>query len=535
MSLPYLIDSFRGGLSGENDKGIAGSFKFGRCLDIHKKEDTLSCNQSLKKESGAIVVDLILWLIPASDGNTYGFGDAGKIYKRTSAGAWSVVHDVGAKITGAEEWNGYIYYTHGVNLGRKAFPGLSNWTDAVDAWKTDLENSEWHTMKMATGNLLICNSEYLAMVAYYGSEGKASEGTSTTLKDDNKAWGTNDWQNQKVRITAGTGKGQERTITSNTSDTLTVPAWDTVPDTTSEYVITSVDVGIYNNTALELRPGNKTKCLLDRDDYVVIGSEMTDESEKGYLWTWTTEALKWIKKKLIPAKGINCLIDTDIMICQAGDNGEIFFSDLVNKKPIGNFYGGGQVKPGGVCNKGGLAMFAVYGNDECGIYSYGRKKMNRPFTLNLSYIPSCGQSSSKVLGAMTMAGDDLLLSWKDGATYGCDVIDSANKVDGIYEGLEFDGGQDFAEKLFDILKITMRPLPTGCSIKVKYKMDNGSWTESKTIDGNTSFTTTNATKALFNLGGLGEVYELKVELYHSGNTCPEVNSLTSSFDPQENL
>jgi len=224
------------------------------------------------------------------------------------------------------------------------------------------------------------------------------------------------------------------------------------------------------------------------------------------------------------------------MICQAGDDGEIFFSDLVNKKPINSFYGGGEVKPGGVCNKKGLAMFAVYGNDECGVYSYGRRKMNRPFTLNLSYIPSCGQSSSVVLGAITMAGGELLLSWKNGSTYGSDVLDTTNKGDGVFESLEFDGGDDSIDKLFDTVKITMKPLPSGCSVKVKYKTDKQtSWQEAKTIDGNDSFTTTDATKALFNISALGEIFEIRVELYSNGNDCPEINSITTTFEGQEDM
>ena len=45
----YRIKSFRGGISDEEDKGIRGSFKFGQGLDIHKKIDSLSCQQAMKK------------------------------------------------------------------------------------------------------------------------------------------------------------------------------------------------------------------------------------------------------------------------------------------------------------------------------------------------------------------------------------------------------------------------------------------------------------------------------------------------------
>jgi hypothetical protein len=77
-----------------------------------------------------------------------------------------------------------------------------------------------------------------------GDRGKATSATSTTLTDTAfgvraAGWTTSMWVNAKVRIVRGTGKGQVRKITANTTDTLTVGTWDTTPDNTSEYVIYS--------------------------------------------------------------------------------------------------------------------------------------------------------------------------------------------------------------------------------------------------------------------------------------------------------
>ena len=33
--IPYIIKSFRGGVSDESNKGVAGAYKFGYGLDIH--------------------------------------------------------------------------------------------------------------------------------------------------------------------------------------------------------------------------------------------------------------------------------------------------------------------------------------------------------------------------------------------------------------------------------------------------------------------------------------------------------------------
>lgn len=85
--------------------------------------------------------------------------------------------------------------------------------------------------------------------------------TSTTLTKTAAGWTVDAYANQYVRITAGTGEGQQREITSNTSDTLTVgTAWETTPDTTSIFEIVDpvieVDEDVNVITAI---PAERTK------------------------------------------------------------------------------------------------------------------------------------------------------------------------------------------------------------------------------------------------------------------------------------
>lgn len=68
--------------------------------------------------------------------------------------------------------------------------------------------------------------------------GQATSGDTSTLTDSSKSWATNQFANCTVFIVRGTGAGQSRTISSNTATELTVSAaWDTVPDSTSHYMI----------------------------------------------------------------------------------------------------------------------------------------------------------------------------------------------------------------------------------------------------------------------------------------------------------
>lgn len=74
--------------------------------------------------------------------------------------------------------------------------------------------------------------------------GTASSGSSTTLVDSTKSWGTDQWIGYQVRITGGTGLGQIRPITDSNGTTLTFAAGATI-DATSTYVIEGDENAIF--------------------------------------------------------------------------------------------------------------------------------------------------------------------------------------------------------------------------------------------------------------------------------------------------
>jgi len=76
--------------------------------------------------------------------------------------------------------------------------------------------------------------------------GTATAGAASTLTNASKTWATNKWVNFQVRIIAGTGIGQVRTIASNTGTVLTVSSnWTVNPDATSVYNIEGNDDYLY--------------------------------------------------------------------------------------------------------------------------------------------------------------------------------------------------------------------------------------------------------------------------------------------------
>jgi len=82
-------------------------------------------------------------------------------------------------------------------------------------------------------------SAYRAMF-FEGNEdyGVATGGTSNTLTDSTKNWGTNQWQNGCVIIVDGSGWGQCKYISSNSTAIVTISGnWVTNPNETSRYVL----------------------------------------------------------------------------------------------------------------------------------------------------------------------------------------------------------------------------------------------------------------------------------------------------------
>ncbi len=103
-----------------------------------------------------------------------------------------------------------------------------------------------------------CHSSYNTSLTTWGTQtydsGTATSGTTTTLVDTSKAWTTNAFTGRNVRITAGTGSGQTRTIVSNTATALTVITW-TAPAAGSTYVIENAG---WTDVAQEFNPNNRS-------------------------------------------------------------------------------------------------------------------------------------------------------------------------------------------------------------------------------------------------------------------------------------
>lgn len=449
----YVLKDFFGGLSDDKKTGVPGSFVRGWNLNIHKKgANTLSANQKLKKISVAVVTDLIIKFVPVTATKSYGFGNAGCVYKIENETVTKIYTDTNGAILDADYFYGYLYWTTAGKLGR-CIETSADWSaDANKNWKT-LNSCSYHPIFIVPKSDLMCvgNDRYIAKLS-------ATE--------------------------------------------------------------------VWNATALDLFYGWVVKCLNLIKPNLLIGAK---DSKKAELFDWDLTSESYDPIEGWEERDINAfLMGIGATYIFTPDTLYWFKEGLVDRaKELPSV-----IRPGAIDIWKSKMLFGATN----GVYSYHKKNKNYPLALNLEYTPSPitianFDSKSVEVGAILGRGDDLLVAWKDGSTYGIDNIDPSNKADAVYESLQFDAGQPFADKVFRFIKIVTKPLPTGCSIKAKYKMtEESAWQETKMGDEAESLTGAGKTKGIWQIEGQGEVYEIRIELYSSENNTPEIISANTYFE-----
>lgn len=243
---------------------LAGTFGAGACGRYHPAGPTGTAAAG----SGATLLKTTLSLLadlrPHGDKYFKGFvtggTGAGQYFECVSNSCVTGASDIviravggGALGTALDNTSTYVLYT-----GR--FFCLSAGTLAAGSFKYyDWATKAWSGSLTITGlpATLGTDCKMVATPSVYATfaTGTATAGGASTLTNGAKAWATNQWANAQVRITDGTGKGQTRTVASNTGTALTNSvAWTVNPDATSVYEITGNDDYLYvlGNNAVTL-------------------------------------------------------------------------------------------------------------------------------------------------------------------------------------------------------------------------------------------------------------------------------------------
>jgi len=177
---------------------------------------------------------------------------------------------------------------------------------------------------VVSGNTNFPSRVYLSNPAnasdFTGSSGTASAGGSSTLTDSTKAWGVNDFASQTIKITAGTGAGQTRTIASNTATVITTAtAWTTQPDNTSVYTIAS---GNYIDISKD--DGDKIMGLGKWGEYLIVFKERST-----YQLSFDTSGIPIVKNLGL---GVGCVSHRSV---ETVDN-DLYFLSRNGVRVLGN-------------------------------------------------------------------------------------------------------------------------------------------------------------------------------------------------------
>lgn len=102
-----------------------------------------------------------------------------------------------------------------------------------------------------TWTTLDATSKWIIEKAFDSSRGKqtityTNTTNATIARGDGGTWTANSWSNYQVRVIGGTGAGQVKAVTSNTTSTLTLSGvWTTALDSTSIWVLEGNDDALY--------------------------------------------------------------------------------------------------------------------------------------------------------------------------------------------------------------------------------------------------------------------------------------------------
>lgn len=360
----YRKTNWFGGLSDSYYLPTNSTFASGYNIDIFSVPGLVKPSPLMSKGSGTTVVDLCNFSVLGSDGNSYWFSTGGKIYKRTAAGAWSLVYtDTGTEeIKGACEFNGYMYWTTSGKLHRKPFPGNVAWSDVVEDWK-NLNTSYFYPMCVQANFLVIGNYNTLATV------------------DDSGVFTASG--NADVALVAV----KEKT-----------------------YISSLIPFG---------------EDVLAGAQYILDSTTTPIIPQIGYLLRWDLVSTSFNSINEVPDNGVSALgMFEGVAIVFAGMTGGIYSFDGTNISKIKtiqtiatatttptNYY---YVKPGSVDNYKGRLVFA--GVEDAGspynnfVYEMGRVKQGYPLALSPTY--AIDNSGSNTHGAVLNIGNQVLVSAK---------------------------------------------------------------------------------------------------------------------------
>ncbi len=286
------------GTFGAGAAGVAGSFSTGTTVAASSLTATagtttsITTNQTLARDLRGYSVYFV------------GGTNAGKLKTIASntIGASAVITFTDAEVTAFDATSQYrlktpVWYV--LSAGTLAAGSFRKYDFATNTWTSLTITGLAATI--GTDGKLVSTPAWIDSGFNSFATGTATAGGASTLTNSAKAWATNQWTNSQIRISAGTGLGQIRTISSNTATVITVSsAWTTTPDATSVYSIEGNDDFLYylgNNAVTLYRysiSGNSWSTL---SPGVARGAAPT--AGMSAHWVWEASEADWTNESAI--------------------------------------------------------------------------------------------------------------------------------------------------------------------------------------------------------------------------------------------
>ena len=459
------------GLADSRFSGVAGSFAESIGINGHSTPGILKVHQALKKDSGSTVDAFVKVAIAVSTGYSFWFSStSGKIWARSSGDTWTLAHTTtpaagGAGCLGAMEYNGYVYWATESRLHRIAI------ADADDSWASEAE--DWATFA-------VTDASFHPMAI------------------------------QDLTLFIGDGN---RVVSVNSS-------------------------GTFDNNALDIKTPLRIKSMIDYELDILIGTYVADTVNKTEIIRWDTTSTSWNTSDPIEEVGINAFIrDDNYVYVNAGRAGNLYFyngEQLILFKKIPGDYSPtkyGEVYPGSVANYQGRPIFGFsngLGNStKQGIFTLGSYSRDYPKVLDLSFPISERSAGELVTTGLEIGGvlvlDFLVLcAWKNGSSYGVDVLDYDNKLEKAYfETMMLRQGNRADLETLGSIKALYNSLPSGTSFKISYSKNGGAYVE---ITEDFDNAILNAWEAPLTVSEVGSL-QIKVEFIVNGNDSPDLEAL----------
>lgn len=432
-------------------------------FDIHSEPGIIKVNQKLTKESGSVVVDFIKKMLPCSDGNTYGFGDTGKIYKRTSGGTWTLEATAApaagtAGIRDAFEDQGYIYYTMELRIGRVAVGAPTNWAGRNDSWAT-----------FTNGDALFHPVAKVNLVNYIGDKN----------------------------------------------------------------FVAQIEDGIFTAEALDIKNPLRVRSLGIFDTELLLGTYVNDNINATEIFRWNTWSVSFTNSDPISEKGINAFLkmDNEVLV-NAGEKGNLYIYDGSKLRKGKRIPGNWGIGKKAIVHQDAAADFniPIFGfsnvsGNPCllGVYGYGSYSSDYSPVLTLEYVPSHGKVIDVEIGSITIVDDYILVSWKDGSTYGVDKLDSTAKYGSAYMETRIMFPDRKSQNRFTQVRVPYRLLPTGTDLQIWKSVNYGAYEQ---ITGN-DIVNDSERKFIQTTVAIDEVIALQIKVVAvvNGNDAPEFEGI----------